>query len=123
MDPAFSAEQVRAGDDVIAADGESVGTVAAVHRSYLLVEKGVLFVTDYRVPLDAIAHYDSREGAVHLKVTRDQALSSGWDQHPEDPETGPFDTLLTGAASVPDTGDVIAVPDEDATREGDAEAD
>src|SRR5687768_10417321 len=64
------ADHASAGDDVITTDGETIGTVAAVHESYLLVEKGVLFLTDYHVPLSAIDRYDADEGNVYLKLTR-----------------------------------------------------
>lgn len=115
MDRSNPFDQISAGDEVIAADGEAVGTVAAVHPRYLLVEKGVLFLTDFHIPDSAIAQYDVDAGKVHLNVSVEQARSSGWDQETFDPEDAPVDTLLTGAASIPDTGEVIAMhePDEE----------
>jgi hypothetical protein len=117
--------QISAGDDVITADGESIGTVAAVHQSYLLVEKGVFFLTDYHVPLSAIDRYDASDGKIYLTMTRDEASDAGWEQHAEDAETGNVRTLLTGAASTPDTGDVLAVvePDEEPLQQKEAEID
>jgi len=112
MQRSSGTDQVSAGDDVVTSDGETIGTVAAVHGSYLLVEKGVLFLTDYHVPLDAIDRYDANNGNVYLKQTRDEAVNSGWKHPGDDPEMGSVPTLLTGAASTPDTGDVIAEVEE-----------
>lgn len=115
MDPSFAG--VSAGNDVISADGEKLGTVAAIRESHLLVEKGLLFVDDYHVPTSAVARYDADAGQIHLSVTRDEALASGWDQHPHDAEmdlTG-GDTLLTGAAEMPNPGVVIETDDPDAS--------
>lgn len=106
-------EGLSAGNDVMSSDGEKIGIVAAIRGSYLLVEKGLLFVTDYHVPMSAVARYDEDEEAVHLNVTRDEAMASGWDEHPDDPEldvTG-GDTLLTGAAEMPDPGVIIETDD------------
>lgn len=113
MDRSNPVDQIRAGDEVIAADGEAVGTVAGVHPRYLLVEKGVLFLTDFHIPDSAIARYDADAGKVHLNVDMDQARASGWDQETFDPEDAPVDTLMTGAASIPDTGEVMAMHEAD----------
>jgi hypothetical protein len=125
MDQSIETDQISAGDDVITADGESIGTVAAVHQSYLLVEKGLFFLTDYHIPLSAIDRYDANEGKIYLTMTRDEASDAGWEQHAEDAETGNVRTLLTGAASTPDTGDVLAVvePDEEPLQQKEAEID
>lgn len=115
MSEPMTPDQFSAGDDVISADGEKIGTVAAVHMSWLLVEKGIIFVSDFHVPLAAIARYDQDAGEIHLSVTKSEAMASGWDTHPDDREnrlTG-SDTVLTGAASTSDTGNVIAEVDED----------
>jgi hypothetical protein len=108
-----------AGDSVVSADGKEGGIVAALHPTYLLVEKGVLFLDDYHVPYSAVDHYDADEGVVHLNVTADEALNSGWDKHAGNPEAEPIGTLLTGAASVPDPPDIAVVePDEDPLQRG-----
>lgn len=115
MNQPLTADRFSAGDDVFSADGEKIGTVAAVHMDHLLVEKGLLFVTDYHVPLSAVARYDEEAGDIHLGVTKEEALSSGWDAFPADDESAlaTSDTVLTGAASMPDTGNVIAELNED----------
>ena len=103
-----------AGNSVIAADGEKLGTVAAIRENSLLVEKGLFFVTDYYVPMSAIARYDQDAEEIHLNVTRDEALGSGWEAEPDDPHldiTG-GDTILTGAAEMPNSG-VVIESDED----------
>ena len=102
-------ERLSAGDSVISADGEKVGIVAAIREDSLLVEKGLLFVTDYQIPATAIARFDDDAGELHLNVTRDEALGSGWEVEPDDPhlELTGGETLLTGAAQMPNPGVVI----------------
>jgi uncharacterized protein (TIGR02271 family) len=80
--------QINIGDDVYGSDGDKVGTVAEVQSSYLVVEKGFFFPTDYYIPTSAVA--SASDGQVYLNVTKDAALNSGWDTVPD---TG---TVLTG---------------------------
>ena len=68
------------GTEVVAADGDKVGKVVAVDPSYLVVEKGFFFPTDYYVPRNAIANYDGDKA--YLAVTKDQALNQAWDTAP-----------------------------------------
>jgi len=70
------------GAKVYGADGEEVGTIANVGGSYIVVEKGFFFPKDYYIPVSAIT--TSNENAVHLSVTKDEALNQGWDQEPVD---------------------------------------
>src|SRR5215211_4240734 len=81
--------QINVGDDVYGSDGEKVGTVNEVQPSYIVVEKGFFFPTDYYIPMTAVA--SAGNGQVSLNVAKDAALNSGWDTVPD---TG---TLLTGA--------------------------
>src|SRR5688500_7897304 len=80
--------QINVGDDVYGSDGDKVGTVAEVQSSYLVVEKGFFFPTDYYIPTSAVA--SAGDGQVYLNVAKDAALNSGWDTVPD---TG---TVLTG---------------------------
>jgi uncharacterized protein (TIGR02271 family) len=80
--------QINVGDDVYGSDGDKVGTVAEVQSSYLVVEKGFFFPTDYYIPTSAVA--SASDGQVYLNVAKDAALNSGWDTVPD---TG---TVLTG---------------------------
>jgi uncharacterized protein (TIGR02271 family) len=75
--------QFREGDDVIAADGEKLGSIQNIGANYILVEKGFFFITDYYVPFSAVSTYDADDGKVYLSVTKDEALNSGWDVAPE----------------------------------------
>jgi hypothetical protein len=113
MNQPFTGEQYSAGDTVFSSDGQKVGVVAAIHGQYLLVEKGFLHVTDYHVPFSAINRHNATDGAVFLNVSRDEALHSGWDQHPADLEDMPVDTLLTGAATMPDPPDIEVIESDD----------
>jgi uncharacterized protein (TIGR02271 family) len=91
--------QINVGDDVYGSDGDKVGTVAEVQSSYIVVEKGFFFPTDYYIPTSAIA--SASDGQVNLNVAKDAALNSGWD-------------------TVPDTGTVLT--DVDVTATGGARA-
>jgi uncharacterized protein (TIGR02271 family) len=75
--------QFREGDDVIASDGEKLGSIQSIGPNYMLVEKGFFFVTDYYVPFTAVSSYDTDGGKVYLSMTKDEALNSGWDVAPE----------------------------------------
>jgi uncharacterized protein (TIGR02271 family) len=70
-----------AGDEVIGSDGDKVGTVAEVQPTYIVVEKGFFFPTDYYIPMSAITSVAN--GQVVLNVAKDAALHSGWDTVPD----------------------------------------
>jgi len=99
MSMGYKATDIITGAEVYGADGDKVGTVAAVYPSYLVVEKGFFFPTDYYIPLSAIASYDNDQ--VYLNVAKDAALNSGWDAQPTDLETARSDT----ASATTDTSD------------------
>jgi uncharacterized protein (TIGR02271 family) len=73
--------QINVGDEVYGSDGDKVGTVAEVQPSYIVVEKGFFFPTDYYIPMSAIA--SASAGQVALNVARDAALNSGWETVPD----------------------------------------
>jgi uncharacterized protein (TIGR02271 family) len=73
--------QIMTGDEVFGSDGDKVGTVAEVQPSYIVVEKGFFFPTDYYIPMSAIASVAG--GQVYLNVAKDAALNSGWDTLPD----------------------------------------
>jgi uncharacterized protein (TIGR02271 family) len=78
------------GAEVVGADGDKIGTVAAVYPGYIVVEKGFFFPTDYYIPVNAIASYDTDR--VYLNVSKDAALGRGWDVRPVDLETATIGT-------------------------------
>ena len=94
--------QVNVGDDVYGSDGDKVGTVAEVQSSYLVVEKGFFFPTDYYIPMSAVT--SAGDGQVQLNVARDAALNSGWDTVPDVVPTG-----MTDSGTVFASGDVSTV--------------
>jgi len=73
--------QVQIGNDVYGSDGDKVGTVAEVQPTYVVVEKGFFFPTDYYIPLSAITQV--QDGQVVLNVSKDTALNSGWETIPD----------------------------------------
>jgi uncharacterized protein (TIGR02271 family) len=64
--------------------------VAEVQSSYIVIEKGFFFPTDYYIPMSAIA--STSHGQVSLNVAKDAALHSGWDTMPEVVPTGMTDS-------------------------------
>jgi len=94
--------QVQVGSDVYGSDGDKVGTVAEVQPSYLVVEKGFFFPTDYYIPLRAITQIN--DGQVVLNVSKDTALHSGWDTIPDSSSTTLSDM---GTTAMPAT-DVVS---------------
>ena len=99
MSTSFTSSDIITGADVFGADGEKVGTVAAVYPGYIVVEKGFFFPTDYYVPMSAVSSADSNQ--VYLNVAKDVALQQGWDAQPVDLETASYDTT-----TITDTMDV-----------------
>ena len=103
MSTGYTSTNITTGADVFGADGEKVGTVAAVYPSYIVVEKGFFFPTDYYIPMSAVASADSDQ--VNLNLAKDAALNSGWDAQPTDLDTASYDTsydtsMATGATAV-----------------------
>ena len=88
--------QINVGDEVYGSDGDKVGTVAEVQPSYIVVEKGFFFPTDYYIPMSAVS--SAGDGQVSLNVAKDAALNSGWDTVPD---TG---TVLTDVDVTPTGG-------------------
>jgi uncharacterized protein (TIGR02271 family) len=97
MDSTISQYQFREGDDVLGSDGDKVGSVHSIGSNYLVVEKGFFFPTDYYVPFSAVASYDDADGKVYLNVSKDDALSSGWDAQPGDGDS--YSTTMTTDAT------------------------
>jgi len=109
MDSTVQQWQIPEGTDVVGSDGDKVGKVVAAESSYIVVEKGFFFPTDYYIPTNAISTFDGDK--VYLTVTKDEALNQGWDQQ----LTGSDDTVLEtqyarGAGAVDNTleGDRLA---------------
>jgi len=102
--------QIPEGTDVVGADGDKVGKVVAAESSYIVVEKGFFFPTDYYIPLSAISNYDGDK--VYLTVTKDEALNQGWDQQLSDrdyvTDTATYADTTVNTASVAGEGDRLA---------------
>ena len=89
MSTGYTSTDIITGAEVFGADGDKVGTVAAVYPGYIVVEKGFFFPTDYYIPMSAVASYDNDR--VYLSVAKDAALNSGWDAQPTDLQTASYD--------------------------------
>lgn len=90
MSPINTMSQIQVGNDVYGSDGDKVGTVAEVQPSYIVVEKGFFFPTDYYIPLSAITQVT--DGQIVLNVSKDTALHSGWETIP----VATNDAIMTG---------------------------
>ncbi len=69
------------GMEVYGADGEKVGVVKHVQRHHVVVEKGILFHTDYEIPLAKVTNVDH---GVHLEMTKATLEHGGWDEGPSE---------------------------------------
>ena len=99
MSTGYTTTNIINGAEVFGADGEKLGTVAAVYPGYIVVEKGFFFPTDYYIPMSAVASYDNDQ--VYLNLAKDAALNSGWDAQPTDLETSTYDTTMaTGTTDI-----------------------
>ncbi len=78
MDRTGRDPRIRPGADVLGFDGQKVGTIVAVGADHLVVERGWLAVTRYRIPTDA----GLERGDVLLTVTKNQALAPDWEAPP-----------------------------------------
>jgi uncharacterized protein (TIGR02271 family) len=124
METPMTQYQFRAGDDVIAADGDKVGNLADIHGTYLVVEKGFFFPRDYYIPFNTVSNYDPADGKIYLSVAKDAALNSGWDQKPDlaaegytDETTGAYATGTAATAREAwDTDRTAQVTDQDTIR-------
>src|SRR5215218_6378611 len=97
MSTGYTSSNIITGAEVFGADGDKVGTVAAVYPGYIVVEKGFFFPTDYYIPMSAVASYDNDR--VYLNMAKDAALNSGWDAQPTDLETATYDTLTASGVT------------------------
>jgi uncharacterized protein (TIGR02271 family) len=96
MDRTVQQWQIPEGTDVIGSDGDKVGKVVAAESSYIVVEKGFFFPTDYYIPVSAINNFDGDK--VYLTVTKDEALNQGWDQQlTTEPIDSTYDTTYAGS--------------------------
>jgi len=95
--------QIQVGDEVVGSDGGKVGTVAEVQSTYLVIEKGFFFPTDYYIPVTAVTQ--AGNGQVALNVSKDAALNSGWETIPETMSMAT--TVLTGDTGWDANADVV----------------
>ncbi len=74
------------GATVYGHDNTRFGSVAGSYRNYLIVERGFFMPVDYYVPMAAVERAD--RDLVVLTVSRDAALTQGWERPPFTSETG-----------------------------------
>src|SRR5918994_116869 len=102
MSTGYTSTDIITGAEVFGADGDKVGTVAAVYPGYIVVEKGFFFPTDYYIPMSAVASANADQ--VTLTLAKDAALSSGWDAQPTDLETASYDAAMSSGVTDVDRG-------------------
>jgi len=106
MDRTVQQWQIPEGTDVVGADGDKVGKVVAAEPSYIVVEKGFFFPSDYYIPTSAINTFDGDK--VYLNVTKDEALNQGWDQRIDDAGYATETSYASGTTGFADEGDRLA---------------
>jgi uncharacterized protein (TIGR02271 family) len=74
--------QVQTGWTVYGRDGDKIGDVEEVGTNYVLVTKGLIFVTDIYIPTHAIDSIDADAGAVYLAVEKSAIEDQGWTEPP-----------------------------------------
>jgi uncharacterized protein (TIGR02271 family) len=77
-------DAVRPGWAVIGSDGEKIGDVTEVRSSYLLLQKGLIFVKDIFVPMTAVQDVELDGQRVMVDATKDGIEDMGWDEAPAD---------------------------------------
>lgn len=75
---------IQPGWDAYGSDDQKIGTIRHVSPSYLLIEKGIIFVHDLYVPAGAVASADAASGRVVLTMTKDEVEQRGWTEPPDD---------------------------------------
>lgn len=91
-------DQLQAGWTAYGRDGDKIGDIEEVGPNYVLVTKGLIFVTDLYIPLSAIENLDPGEGRVYLNVDKSDVDNQGWNEPP--------------------TGDTLSQPDSQGDVEG-----
>ncbi|MGH2534708.1 MAG: DUF2382 domain-containing protein [Thermomicrobiales bacterium] len=96
MDRTTQQWNIPEGAEVFGAEGDKVGKIVAIQPTYVVVEKGFFFPSDYYIPQSAIANYDGEN--VYLSVTKDEALNQQWSEAPLDYLDTESTTAMTGGA-------------------------
>jgi len=103
------------GTEIRSADDAKLGKVVAIGADYIVVEKGMLFPTDYYIPAGAVTNYDGEKA--YLSLAKDEVLHQGWDRRPAGytTETAAYADATTreptvGTQSVRQSDDRIVVP-------------
>lgn len=80
MDTRF--DQIQTGWGAYGRDGDKIGEIEEIGPNYVLVTKGLIFVTDLYIPTDAIESVDADEGRIHLNVDKSAVEDQGWSEPP-----------------------------------------
>ena len=75
-------KQVQPGWDVIDRVGEKIGDASDVQSDYIVVTKGLIFLKDLFIPLDAVDRVDTNDHAVILNVQKGEIDEDRWSQAP-----------------------------------------
>jgi uncharacterized protein (TIGR02271 family) len=106
MDRTTQQWNIPEGTEVFGAEGDKVGKIVAIQPTYVVVEKGFFFPSDYYIPQSAIANFDGEN--VYLSVTKDEALNQQWTEAPMDYGDAEATTATTGGAFTAGTAGTAA---------------
>jgi hypothetical protein len=94
-------DQVQPGWDVIDRPGEKIGGVSDVQSDYLVLTKGLIFIKDLYVPLDAIEEVNAADETVMLNVRKADIDETRWAMAP----TNGSETVRREEVILDETGD------------------
>ena len=98
-------DEIGRGWAVYDTNDEKIGDVADVGTSYLLVQKGLIFIKDVYVPMSAVSRTDAANGAVYVNAQKDSIDSMGWDAPPTDAGSYEATRSDTGVTADVDAGE------------------
>jgi len=78
--------EIHTGWTVVSNSGDRIGQVEDVYPDHIIVAKGFLFPSRWRVPASAISHVE--HDWVQLRVTRQQVENQSWDEPTSVQEAG-----------------------------------
>lgn len=75
-------DQLQTGWGAYGRDGDKIGEIEEIGPNYVLVTKGLIFVTDLYIPTQAIEKVDADEGRIYLNVDKSAVEDQGWNEPP-----------------------------------------
>ena len=110
-------QPIEIGWNVYDPDGEKVGSISEVGPSYLLVQKGLIFIRDIYIPMDVVSGSTPAEEAVQISIRKDAIEDQGWDEPPAWAGAPSTASATQGEAGLPDDLSVFRGTEDATTGE------